>query len=170
MLDDLARGDPETWASIDRDNPMRVQRAWDVLTATGRGLVAWRQTRPEPLLRAQDTVRIVVAPAKTLLNETIERRFLDMIRRGALAECAAFLASGGDLAAPSGRALGAAELIAHLEGRLSLDEAAAAAVVATRRYAKRQRTWFRSRMKDWAAVDPATGDPLRAVPPDQSVM
>ncbi len=50
LIDDLARGDPETLARIDRDNPMRVQRAWEVLTATGRSLSDWRRTKADPLL------------------------------------------------------------------------------------------------------------------------
>ena len=50
MLDDLAREDAETFARIDRDNPMRVQRAWDVLRATGRGLTDWHRATAAPLV------------------------------------------------------------------------------------------------------------------------
>ncbi|NJM82569.1 MAG: tRNA (adenosine(37)-N6)-dimethylallyltransferase MiaA, partial [Tabrizicola sp.] len=53
---------------------------------------------------------------------------------------------------PSARAIGAGELIAHLEGRLSLVQATEAAKLASRQYAKRQRTWFRSRMGRWRAI------------------
>ena len=51
--------------------------------------------------------------------------------------------------APSSKAIGAAELIAHLQGSMTLEAARDSANIATRQYAKRQRTWFRSRMKSW---------------------
>ena len=50
MLADLARDDPETLARIDRANPMRIQRAWDVLRGTGRGLADWHRSTAAPLL------------------------------------------------------------------------------------------------------------------------
>jgi tRNA dimethylallyltransferase len=56
----------------------------------------------------------------------------------------------------SARAIGAPELVAHLRGEMSRDAAVEAAKIATRQYAKRQRTWFRNRMKQWNALDPAT--------------
>ncbi len=57
--------------------------------------------------------------------------------------------------APSSRAIGAPELIAHLKGEITLDEARTAAIIATRQYAKRQRTWFRARMKAWRSISAA---------------
>jgi tRNA dimethylallyltransferase len=87
-----------------------------------------------------------------------------MLEEGALAECAAFLAAGIDRRLPAAKVLGARELFAHLEGALSLEAATEAAIAATRRYAKRQRTWLRGRMRDWTWIDPALGDPLAAVP------
>ena len=56
-------------------------------------------------------------------------------------------------ALPSAKAIGAPELIAHLRGQLTLDEARDAAKISTRQYAKRQRTWFRSRMKSWQKIE-----------------
>ena len=53
---------------------------------------------------------------------------------------------------PSAKAIGAAELIAHSEGTLPIDQAREAAIIATRQYAKRQRSWFRARMKDWTIL------------------
>jgi len=60
----------------------------------------------------------------------------------------------------SSKAIGAPELIAYLKGEITLDEARELATIATRQYAKRQRTWFRSRMKKWSKVDlPASEGP-----------
>ena len=79
---------------------------------------------------------------------------LKMIREGALIEARANLATWSpDL--PSAKAIGAAELMAHLRGEISLEEAAHRATVLTRQFAKRQRSWFRARMRDWPQIAPA---------------
>lgn len=78
-----------------------------------------------------------------------------MLEAGALDEARAHLADW-DPAAPSSKALGAAELIAHLRGEIPLKEARDRAVILTRQYAKRQRTWFRSRMKGWKSLTLST--------------
>lgn len=166
MRADLARDDPDTYARIDRANPMRVQRAWEVLVATGRGLAAWHRETTAPILDPQDAVRVVLDRDTSLSNRDISDRFKKMLEDGALDECARFRSSGLTMSAPSGRALGARELVAHLEGRTGLAEATDAAVVATRRYAKRQRTWFRNRFSDWTWLDPGAEDPLAAIPRD----
>lgn len=165
LVTELAARDPETMAGIDAQNPARVRRAWDVLTATGRGLAAWRATPSPALIPPDIAVRIVVNPETTRLDAAIAARFRRMLADGAMAECSAFLAAGHDPDAPSGRALGAHQLIAHLRGEISLDEAEASAVLATRRFAKRQRTWFRGRMRDWAWTYTGAEDALSAVPP-----
>lgn len=163
LIDDLARGDPATLARIDRGNPRRVQRAWEVLTATGRGLADWRAVKAAPVLPARDAVLVKLTPETSMLNNGISLRFHAMVERGGLEEAARFRAAGLDPGLPAGRALGAAELIAHLDGALSLSEAVARSVVATRRYAKRQRTWLRSRMSDWTDLD-AGADLLAQIP------
>lgn len=155
LLADLARDDLATHARIDRANPMRVQRAWEVLASTGRGLSDWHRHRTEPLLRPQACERIVLSPEIPLLNNRIAARFHRMVEIGALAECAAFRALGVDPSLPSARALGAADLIAYLDGRCDLAAATEAAITATRQFAKRQRSWFRGRMQDWRWIDPA---------------
>jgi tRNA dimethylallyltransferase len=164
MLDDLARDDPETHARIDRANPMRVQRAWEVLKATGRGLSDWHRGKTRPVLASDDAVRMVLSPENHILDRHIIERFDAMLKDGALEECARFRGSGIPLTAPAGRALGAAELIDSLEGRLSIEAAREAAITATRRYAKRQRAWFRNRFADWHWLDPCAGDPLADIP------
>jgi tRNA dimethylallyltransferase len=155
--EDLARRDPVTWARIDQRNPARVQRAWEVLEATGTGLSDWQSATAPPLLAPQSVVRVILNPPTGRLNARIDARFRAMVAAGALDEARAALAEGWDPRLPSSKALGAAALVAHLRGEMSLDEAVEAAVIATRRFAKRQRTWFRGRMADWEwfSTDPA---------------
>lgn len=145
--------DPETQARIDLNNPMRVQRAWEVQRATGRGLADWHAQTPPPLLPLAEAQPLVLDAPKDWLNARIARRFSQMLELGALDEARAAL-PGWDPAAPASKAIGAPELIAHLRGELSLGAAQEAATIATRQFAKRQRTWFRARMKAWAALDP----------------
>jgi len=146
--------DAETAARIDLQNPARVQRAWEVLRATGRGLAAWQADTAAPLLPLAGAEALVIRPGADWLNPRIDARFRAMLAGGALEEARAALAAGWDPALPSARAIGAAELVAHLRGEMTLDAAEAAARLATRQYAKRQRTWFRSRMRAWREVVP----------------
>ncbi|WP_068116905.1 tRNA (adenosine(37)-N6)-dimethylallyltransferase MiaA [Tropicimonas marinistellae] len=151
--DRLAALDPTTRGRIDTANPARVQRAWEVLATTGRGLADWQDDTPSPLLPLAETTAFVLDAPKDWLTPRIEARFDQMLARGALDEVRANL-RGWDPALPSSRAIGAPELISHLQGALSLEDAREAAVIATRQYAKRQRTWFRARMKRWTQVGP----------------
>ncbi len=155
LLRDLRDQDPTTFARIDQRNPARVLRAWEVLTSTGRGLAAWQDATPPPLLPLARSNAFVLDAPKDWLTPRIQKRFRHMLDIGALAECRANRANWqADL--PSSKAIGAAELIAHLSGDLSLDQAVEAAEIATRQYAKRQRSWFRARMKDWTLLEAST--------------
>jgi tRNA dimethylallyltransferase len=150
----LAELDPATAARIDVMNPARVQRAWEVLQATGRGLAAWQDETGPALLPLNTVEPIVLRPDVDWLNTRIDTRFDLMMDMGALQEVEAELPFWQPNRAAS-RAIGAPELVAYLRGELTCDAAVEAAKIATRQYAKRQRTWFRNRMKDWISFDPA---------------
>ncbi|WP_249218807.1 tRNA (adenosine(37)-N6)-dimethylallyltransferase MiaA [Falsirhodobacter algicola] len=147
----IARLDPPTAAKIDLRNRARVQRAWEVLTATGRGLSDWQADTGPPLLRRTDVEAIVLRPDPDWLRARIDRRFDAMMQAGALDEVRAELPHWNP-SLPSSRAIGAPELVAHLRGELTLADAVQQAKIATHQYAKRQRTWFRNRMRDWHSV------------------
>ena len=147
----LADLDDKTVARIDTLNPMRVQRAWEVQQTSGRGLAQWQDETPPPLLPLTDADTILLDAEKDWLTSRIERRFDAMLADGALEEARRNLPDW-DPTKPSAKAIGAPELIDHLNGELTLDEARERATISTRQYAKRQRTWFRARMKDWNVV------------------
>lgn len=149
----VAELDPETINRIDTANPARVQRAWEVLRSTGRGLASWQDATPPPVLPIKATHAVVVDAPKDWLNARIAHRFDLMIEGGALDEARA-LQPEYDPNLPAHRAIGAPELMGYLEGRHSLDAARDAAIIATRQFAKRQRTWFRSKMADWMHFGP----------------
>ncbi|MFN0116020.1 MAG: tRNA (adenosine(37)-N6)-dimethylallyltransferase MiaA [Paracoccaceae bacterium] len=144
----LAELDDATAARIDRRNPARVMRAWEVLRTTGEGLAAWQDRTGPPLLPPAAASAFVLHADRDRLAARIDRRFTAMVGAGAIAEVRA--ASGiWDPSAPWAQAIGARELIAHLAGETDLAAAVTLAQAATRQYAKRQRTWFRARMRKW---------------------
>ena len=145
MVSDL---DPLTRQRIDLRNPARVQRAWEVLRATGRGLAEWQAETPPPLIAPADCQRILLTADRDWLADRIARRFHAMMRMGALDEVRQMLPHW-DPRQQWARAIGAPELVAHLRGETDLAAATEAAIIATRQYAKSQRIWFRGRMKDW---------------------
>ncbi len=144
---------PRTLAGIDTGNRARVQRAWEVEHATGRPLADWQADTPPPTLPTDRTVPIVVDADKNWLLDRINRRFDQMLETGALDEVAA-MRDHYDPSLPSCKAIGVPELIAYLNGTLTLAQAREKATIATRQFAKRQRTWCRSRMKTWHRIDP----------------
>lgn len=144
----VAELDPASRARIDTANPMRVQRAWEVLHMTGRGIAGWQDDTPPPLLPLSCTVPILFDLPKEVLNARIAKRFQAMLDQGALSETRVN-EPGWSPALPSAKAIGAAELIAHIRGEMALPDAQERATIATRQFAKRQRTWFRARMSVW---------------------
>ena len=147
----LAELDPATAARIDSANPARVQRAWEVLQTTGRGLACWHDETGPALVPLAEAEALVLRPGTDWLNARIDLRFDAMMADGALDEVVAELPFW-KAEMPSSRAIGAPELISHLRGELDLATAMDAAKLASRQYAKRQRTWLRNRMKDWREV------------------
>lgn len=151
MLADLDREDPVIAARIDRANPMRVQRAWEVLRATGRPLSDWQADTPAPALPLAACQPLLLEAEPGWLNARIETRFDRMLGAGALDEARAVLPLW-DCAKGARKAIGAPALIAHLRGELSLAAARETAIIGSRQYAKRQRTWFRARMGNWRRI------------------
>ncbi len=156
-LEDLLSAlDPQTAARIDVQNRARVQRAWEVLTATGRALADWQDDTPPPPLPLDACSALVLESSKDWLEARIRKRFRAMLEQGAMDEVEA-MRDRFDPSLPSCKAIGAPELMAYATGRMTLEEAEESAAIATRRFAKRQRTWFRARMEKWRKISPEIG-------------
>ncbi len=156
MLADLLEYDPDTHAQIDILNPARVQRAWEVLRSTGTGLAAWHRQTPPALVPQDNATTLVLDAGRDWLADRIDRRFHQMLENGALEEARAVLNAGWNPALPAMQAIGARELIAYLQDEMTLEQATEQGCAQSRQYAKRQRTWFRNRMKGWQRVPAQT--------------
>ncbi|MCL4168116.1 UNVERIFIED_CONTAM: hypothetical protein GTU68_064441 [Idotea baltica] len=155
----IAALDTQTAAGLDLNNRARVQRAYEVQATTGRSIREWQADTPAPLVPLEDCTALALMPDVDWLNARIAQRFDMMMDAGALREAEAMLPSW-DATAPSSKAIGAREMIQLLNNDITPDSAREAIIVATRQYAKRQRTWLRSRMKRWQIVAlPDMGDP-----------
>ena len=151
---ELARRDP---ASADRLKPAdrtRVARALEVIETTGRSLADWHREGTQPLVDPARAVTVFLALERGELSRRIDARFEAMITAGALDEVRALDARGLDPLLPAMKAHGVPWLRRHLKGEMSLAEAAAQAKTDTRRYAKRQLTWFRHQLPGWSWVAP----------------
>jgi tRNA dimethylallyltransferase len=151
---ELARRDPETAARLRPSDPQRVLRAYEVFEATGRPLASWQSEAGVPVLKDLRLTKFVFDLPRPLLRERIEARFRAMLAAGARAEAAAL--KGLNPTLPAAKILGLRQLWALNDGVASEADAVAAAVTATRQFAKRQSTWFRHRMAGWERIE--TGD------------
>jgi tRNA dimethylallyltransferase len=140
----LARRDPDGAARLPPGDTQRLIRAWEVLEATGSPLGHWQARRegPPPGLAFRT---VLILPPRPALYAACDARFEAMIAAGALEEVRRLEALGLPEDRPVLKALGVPELRRHSAGELSLEAAVALAQRSTRRYAKRQVTWFRHR-------------------------
>ncbi len=150
----LANRDPEMARRLKAPDPQRVARALAVLAATGRSLAWFQDQVHAPLLAGFALERIVLNPDRAVLAERIATRLRTMFEGGAIEEVRDLRALKLDPSLPAMKAIGVPEIGAMLEGHITKAEALERASIATRQYAKRQRTWFRARMADWTWIDP----------------
>lgn len=145
--------DPQAEGRIETGDRQRLVRAHAVAIATGKSLTAW-QTDTKPALAPGSWKGIVLDPPRAELYARCDARLAIMVEQGALDEVRAVEARGLDPALPALKAVGYREFAAHLRGETTLDQALDAARQETRRYAKRQLTWFRNQTPDWERITP----------------
>jgi len=138
-------------ANLKLIDPQRTVRAWAVFETTGRSLAYWQGLPREGL--PWPTTVAWLNPPRTKLYARCDHRLQAMVDAGALAEVEALIEQNLPPDLPAMKALGVAELAAYLDGRLSRADALAAAQQETRRFAKRQLSWFRHRLPDAFRID-----------------
>lgn len=142
--------DPQSAGAMVRGGGrQRMARALEVVILTGRPLPWWQQQRP-PAVDALPIMVFVLSLPRDQLYARINARVLAMLEAGLLNEVQELLNGGHHPGEPGMSAVGYAEIAAHLRGERSLEDAVDAIQRATRRYARRQLTWFRNQLPDSA--------------------
>ncbi len=161
LLAELERTDPETFARIDRRNPRRVVRAIEVIRLTGRPFSAQRAVWQPSATASGPVVAGITRPPGTL-RRRIDERVVDMFARGLVDETRRLLAIGLAQNRTAMQALGYRQVVAHLQGELSLAETIALVQARTWLFARRQSSWFRNQMHcDW--IEWRDGEALESV-------
>ena len=161
---ELQARDPETAARLNPSDRQRILRALEVMASTGRPLVSFLGARAAPVLAPGEWAGLYLAPDRAELGRRIGARFDAMLAHGAIDEVAGLMQRRLDPALPVMRAHGVPHLIAHLEGRMKVDEAAKRSKLDTRHYAKRQFTWARHQLAGfrWVAPEEAVDEGAKA--------
>jgi tRNA dimethylallyltransferase len=162
---ELVRADPVMAQRLMPGDRSRIARALEVVLATGRSLSDWHRDGMPPAVDASHAIKVFLDPERGELQRRIEARFAAMLAAGVLEEVRALAARGLDPALPAMKAHGVPWLIRHLDGEITLGDAALGAVRDTWRYTKRQATWFRNRMPGWpwSEVQAAEASILREI-------
>lgn len=142
----LAALDPAAAAALEPGDRQRLLRAWEVVTATGKSLLAWQRETATGAGDGPALTTFLFLPPREALYAACDRRFADMIAAGAIDEVKALLAQGLDPDLPAMKAVGVREIAAYLGGEMDRARMIELGRQATRRYAKRQYTWFRHRL------------------------
>jgi len=153
--------DPRRAEVAAQGGPQRLSRTLEVALLTGRPLSEWHRVAPADGEALEGVVMRLDLPREEL-DRRIEARTRRMVEEGLVAEVAGLLARGYAPGAPGMTGVGYSEIVAHLRGDLTLDEAVADVAAATRRYARRQLTWFRNQLPpDTVALDATLPLPQR---------
>jgi len=151
---ELARRDSVSAQRLTPRDRTRIARALEVIEATGRSLSDWHREGLPPLLAPNTFRAVFLAAERDSLYARIDTRFEAMLNSSALEEVERLAARKLDPLLPAMKAHGMPPLLAHLGGQITLDEAASIAKADTRHYAKRQFTWFRHQLPEFAWVRP----------------
>ncbi len=151
---ELQQRDPAMAVRLKPGDGVRVARALEVFEATGRSLAEWQRDGMPGILKPEHAVKIFLMPDRAELHRRIDARFDVMLGAGALDEVRALDARGLDPLLPAMKAHGVPWLRRYLRGEITLETVAVGAKQDTRRYTKRQLTWFRNQMPGWMRAAP----------------
>ncbi|QIK79553.1 tRNA (adenosine(37)-N6)-dimethylallyltransferase MiaA [Sphingomonas piscis] len=167
----LRKLDPDAAERLQPNDTTRIARALEVVLSTGRTLKAWQQMREGGICEAIDLQAMILLPPRAWLYARCDQRFEHMVEAGALDEVAKLLDRRLDPDLPVMRAIGVPELGGLLRGELTRPEAIAAGQQGTRRYAKRQYTWFAHQPPaSWRRITERVDDILDSLPADLSAL
>ncbi len=149
----LAERDPLMAGRLTPSDSQRLVRAYEVIEGTGLSLAAWQRNAATTAVLAPPWHGFVLTWPREQLYHRCDERLAAMLDQGALDEVADLAAMDLDPGLPAMKALGVPELIRYSRGEIGRAQALAAAQQATRRYAKRQMTWYRNKMCSWMTIN-----------------
>lgn len=154
---ELQQYDSATAKRLAPGDSQRISRAIEVFRATGVPLSEWqKQTNPGPMHKfdqAGAVEKYILAPEREELYARCNLRFDKMVEEGGIEEVERLLKRNLSSELPIMRALGVPSLAEYLQGSVSLEEACEDAKMQTRRFAKRQLTWFRNQFRTWKRLN-----------------
>ncbi|EJF95104.1 tRNA (adenosine(37)-N6)-dimethylallyltransferase MiaA [Bartonella tamiae] len=149
----LLSQDAQTASRLKPQDRQRVTRALEVFEATGQSLSYWQDTKTIPIIDKDTAQKYLLFPERSLVYQRIEHRFDKMVARGALEEVRQLAQLSLNPQLPAMKAIGVPDLLDVLQNMKPLDEAIKNAKTQTRRYAKRQMTWFRHQFdQSWSVL------------------
>ncbi len=161
----LEQLDPQAAARLSPGDSTRVARALEVVLSTGRALAYWQTQFSGGIAHRINLLPLILLPDRAWLLARCDARLEAMFDTGAREEVAALMAlSDIDETAPIMRAIGVREIAGWLRGIHDRATALAQAQLATRRYAKRQFTWFRNQPPlHWSRIDERDPEALASI-------
>ena len=151
LREEALRIDPRATQRILGDDPQRLSRIVSVYRETGKPLSEW-QSETRPIIPKQFCKCAVLIPDRSVLYERINARFENMITSGGVNEAKSVFAKNYDNSLPIMKAIGVRQLKGYFTGDANLDDSIALASRDTRRFAKRQLTWFRGQARNWQEI------------------
>ena len=147
----LIKLDPLIQNKIKKNDTHRLIRAYEVVTFTKKSLIDW-QKKNKNYFSNYHFVKIFINPENSFLQKLLRLRLKKMFERGAVDEVKKFLKLKINASLPANKILGIEEIKKYLDKKIPLEQAFEETFIRTRRYVKRQRTWFRGHMKDWTSI------------------
>ena len=146
---------PKIFEGINRNDIQRISRAISVFNATGITLHHWQKKKNKKYFNSKEFIKICLIPPKPELEGRIKKRFLEMLKKGAIEEAKKYHALGLSIHTlhTSNSIIGLREIESFLAKKISIKELKEQVLIKTRQYAKRQYTWQRGQMKDWKGFE-----------------
>jgi tRNA dimethylallyltransferase len=151
FYDLLIKLDPLIHNRIKKNDTHRLIRAYEVVTFTKKSLINW-QKKNKNYFSNYHFVKIFINPENIFLQKLLRLRLKKMFELGAVNEVKKFLKLKINKTLPANKILGIEEIKKYLDKKIPLEQAFEETFIRTRRYVKRQRTWFRGHMKDWTSI------------------
>ena len=157
----LEKEDSDSAARLNANDVTRISRALEIIRSTGKPIAYWQQLTHGGIGESVNLAPLILLPPRDELYARCDLRFASMLEYGAISEVTHLLKCQLPERAPVMQAIGVAEIRAFLEGQLTRAEMIAAGQQATRRYAKRQYTWFRNQPpRHWPRIDMTNNDEI----------